>query len=435
MEIAGLSTAEAGTEHRKYVMKPSLEIFPLDSSSVEPTYVVKTAEGKSYVVSEKLRNLLLLFDGRRTLSDIAKIVSNQQETQVSGEQMNNVLAAYIDRFGLIEEVREGPLSAPDEAPHRVSTRGKTKPFDFIFRLPLIPARVAAPVVDRLTWLFTPRTAVVGVAAIVLAHVAFYQNWLVSRPAISFSSTDFLIFYALGLGTALFHELGHASACRAFRCEHGPIGLLLYIIFPAFYVNLSNAWRLRGKQRAVIDVGGIYFQLLTVIPLLLLFALTGRPYFCGVIYAVDWMVLFSLNPMFKFDGYWLLVDLTGIINLQRRGWRVVKEILSWSLGSGKGVPTLNEVAGAGRRLLLVMYAFITVSMFTALILLLVTFLPRRVVMLAGNLHQIAIGSENGIGAMLPIIGRVILNLFFFLFIYRLFSNTVFKLFKKATWKKS
>src|SRR5215510_14473351 len=99
MAIAGLSTVEAGTAHKKYMMKSSLEIFPLDSSSVEPAYVVKTGQGKSYVVSEKLKNILLLFDGKRTLSDIAEIVSSQQQARVSSEQMNQVLAAYIDRYG------------------------------------------------------------------------------------------------------------------------------------------------------------------------------------------------------------------------------------------------------------------------------------------------------------------------------------------------
>lgn len=431
MANAGLLPVEALTADKKYAMKQSLEIFPLDSSSVEPKYVVRTPEGKSYVVSEKLKSILLLFDGTRTLSDIAEIVSSQQGMRISDEQMDQVLARYIGRYGLVEEVLEGATFARGADVND----GKSKPFDFIFRLPLVPASVAAPIVDRFTWLFRPATAVMAVSAIVLAHVAFYQNWFVIRPTLSFGPSDFLIFYALGLSTAIFHELGHASACRAFRCEHGPIGFLLYIIFPAFYVNLSNAWRLPGKQRAVIDIGGIYFQLLTVIPLLLLFGLTGSSYFCGVIYAVDWMVLFSLNPIFKFDGYWLLVDLSGIINLQKRGWRVVKEILLWSLGTGKGLPSLTDVAGTGRRLLLVMYSLITVAMFTALILLLVTFAPRRAVMLADNLRQIVMGPEKGVRAILPMVGRVMMNLFFFLFVYRLFSKTVFRLFKKGIWKHS
>ena len=208
MATAGLSTIELPIDtDKKYAVRPSIEIFPLDSSSIKSQYVVRNGEGRSYVVSEKLKNILLLFDGNRTVGEVAEALSAQEGVKVSDEQIREIIARYLNRYGLIQEAEEGAT-----APSPSGDQKKKKPFDFMLRVPLISPRLAAPVVNRLTWLFKPAVAVLAVAAIFLTQIAFYQNWFLARPQISFRASDFLIFYILGLSTALFHEIGHATAC-------------------------------------------------------------------------------------------------------------------------------------------------------------------------------------------------------------------------------
>ncbi|HLG17355.1 MAG TPA: hypothetical protein VJH03_23115 [Blastocatellia bacterium] len=408
---------------KKYRLKRAVEILPLDSASAEPSFVVTTPEGRSFVVSERLKQIAQLFDGEHSLHDIAEILSEQHGAPVSHDQVQEIMSRYLQPNGLIEDA-----AAPPAPPQAAARKGKL-PLDFVFRFPLISPRAAAPVVSRLTWLFQLPIAVAAIAAIFVTHVAFYQQWFATRPKISFVASEVIIFYLLALGTAVFHEFGHAAACRAYRCDHGAIGVCLYLIFPAFYVNLSRSWRLPGRQRAVIDLGGIYFQLLSTVPLFLYFLLTGSRYACATIYSVDLMVLFSLNPVLKFDGYWLLVDLSGVVNLQRRGFRVVKETVLWSLGLAREIPVLRQIAGRGRKLLLVTYSLISITFFASVILLLVTVFPAQVTRLAHASAELTRSLGKGAGETLVSMGRLLGSLIFFLFIYRLLSQTVFRLFQR------
>ncbi len=411
---------------RTYRIKDDVEIFPLDSSSTQPRYVVRSGHDKSFVVSEELKNILELFDGSRTVDEVARTISAGQAIPVSGEQMFEKLSKLIGPHHLIEEVGKAHQTNSRENGKKPPPRTKTHSFELVFRLPLISPRIAERITRRLIWFFEPAFVLTAVGAMLIVQLVFLSNWFAARPAVTFGPKDILIDYALILATALFHEFGHATACRRYRCEHGPIGFLLYMIFPSLYVNLSNAWRLPGKKRAVIDIGGIYFQLLTTIPLYLIYLMTGDTHCAVVILSVDSMVLFSLNPILKFDGYWLLVDLSGLVNLRTRGWRVAKEAVFWSLGLRRDMPILNEVSGKGKKLLLIFYSFMTLALFTSFVFFLIAFAPARVSTLANTVHEIAKGSNKGAQAILQNVGRLLTSLFFFMFAYRLLQNTVFKL---------
>jgi putative peptide zinc metalloprotease protein len=123
-----------------------------------------------------------------------------------------------------------------------------------------------------------------------------------------------------VGITLFHELGHASACRRFECPHGDIGFALYFIYPAFYTDVTKVWRLPGLKRAVVDLGGVYFQAMIFIVLTPYVMLTHDLFTLRLLWGMNLMMFFTLNPIFKMDGYWLLSDLSGLSNLheQMRG---------------------------------------------------------------------------------------------------------------------
>jgi len=414
-------------------MRPGLQLMPLDSSATTPQFVARDSNGKSYVLSESLKDILVMLDGERDLEQVARDVSRREGAIVSEARIREVIERYLVAHGLVEETpRGGPPTDVTVLPDDATRAGRSK-FDFIFRIPLIKPAAAVWLADRFTWLYRPLIALLAVAGIVFSHVAFYGEWFRQRDVLSFGATEYVIAYGLVLCTAIFHEIGHAAACRTFKCEHGAIGFLLYIIFPAFYVNLSNAWRLSGRQRAIIDVGGVYFQLITTLPLFLVYLLTGNAYCAAVIYSVDVMVLISLNPFLKFDGYWLLVDLTGLVNLQRRGLRVGKEVVLWSLGVIKDIPTFKDVKGAWRKFLLAFYSLVTIAFFSTFLLLLLVLAPNKVWEIITGARNLT--ASSGAASFLMSLGRLLLNVFFLLFVYRLLKSTLFKVFKKRTWRKA
>ena len=71
---------------------------------------------------------------------------------------------------------------------------------------------------------------------------------------------------LGLAVAsmLFHECGHAAACRYGGARPGVIGVGFYVVWPAFYTNVTDAYRLGRAGRIRTDLGGVYFNAVFVL---------------------------------------------------------------------------------------------------------------------------------------------------------------------------
>jgi len=301
----------------------AVEIEPFDQGFGDRHFRVRTGAGRQYLLSELVAKLLQSIDGQRTAAEIASALA-RQDLPITEEQVDCIIQEELLPRNLVESA-----SAPCDAPARPTRRPKIG-LDFVLRIPLFSQQQVAPVAQPLTYLFRQPVIHVCLFLGVLAQLVFYGSMLHGPPGTlsigARSTEEMALAYAFALATVLFHELGHAAACRKFECQHSEIGFCLYLIFPAFYIDLSRAWGLPRFQRAVIDVGGIYFQFLAVVPLVILNMIYPHPSLVTAIYAADVMIVFSLNPLFKCDGYWLLVDASGLANLQPRALKLLKETL-------------------------------------------------------------------------------------------------------------
>lgn len=120
-----------------------------------------------------------------------------------------------------------------------------------------------------------------------------------------------------LTSSFFHELGHASACKHFGMRHGGIGLGLYLNFPVLYTDVTEVWKLDRKQRCVVNIAGVYFQCFFLIVLLAGFFVTESNILYYMILIMNLGFAMTMNPFFKFDGYWIASDLLGVPNLRKR----------------------------------------------------------------------------------------------------------------------
>ena len=132
---------------------------------------------------------------------------------------------------------------------------------------------------------------------------------------------------------LLRELGHASACVRCNVQHGPIGVGIYLVFPAFYTDVSEAWKLSRSQRMAVDAAGIYTSLLLSTCSFILYATTHVSVFLMLATLYDLSVLMNLNPFIRMDCYWLLSDALNISNLMARN----KEMTAWMLRRLVGLP--------------------------------------------------------------------------------------------------
>jgi uncharacterized membrane protein len=104
---------------------------------------------------------------------------------------------------------------------------------------------------------------------------------------------------------------------------------------------------------------------------------------------------------------------------------VKEVARWGLGLAPGVPTLEEVAGRGKRLFLVVYSFLSLALITSFVLFLVIYAPDRARAVAAASRELLAGSGRGAAPEILTLGSLLINLFFLFFIYKL-ARVAYKL---------
>lgn len=188
---------------------------------------------------------------------------------------------------------------------------------FLLNKELIPSHIISKFTPFFSVLFEKKIMVTVLCTLWGMEGYFMATSLsvLNMPAIDlYTICGLLLFFIL---SSLFHELGHASACQFYNIRHGGIGFGLYLNFPVFYTDVSNTWTLPRKKRCIVNVAGVYFQILLLIPLLIIYFYTQNDILKYVIIMTNINFIITLNPFFKFDGYWLMTDLLGVANLRKK----------------------------------------------------------------------------------------------------------------------
>ena len=149
-------------------------------------------------------------------------------------------------------------------------------------------------------------------------------------------------WALFLGTVLvksIHEAGHAMICAYYGGEVHTMGVMMMLFTPMPYVDASSAWSFRSRwHRALVGCGGMIFEFFMAALAALVWKNTASGLVHAVAYNMMWIasvtsVLFNLNPLVRFDGYYILSDVLDIPNLATRSQQMFYYVIErWLLGN-------------------------------------------------------------------------------------------------------
>ncbi len=201
-----------------------------------------------------------------------------------------------------------------------------------FKMPLIhPDRFLAKTYPLLRWIYRPMVLYVLMALVGLNLYLLIDRWeMFSRTFLHFFSTEGFIYYAVALTlTKTLHELGHAYTAHRYGCRVSAMGVAFLVMLPMLYTDASDAWKLSSRrQRLAIGFGGIAAELgLAVLCTTLWHFLPDGPLRSSVFLmaTTTWVMtlLINLNPLMRFDGYFLLSDYWGVENLQNRAFTLAR----------------------------------------------------------------------------------------------------------------
>jgi putative peptide zinc metalloprotease protein len=284
----------------------------------EPQYVARRPGGQMVQLSRLLHLIAEQCDGSSREEDIAERVSHTFGKAVSPDNVHTLIEGKLRPLGV--------LAAADGSSPAVETS------DPLLALKLRKQLLRPGVVGALATLarpvFWPPVVVAVVAGLIAVDVwLFFVHGLgsgirasVQQPAV------FLLVMAVVVVSAALHELGHAAACAYGGAKPGGMGAGIYVVWPAFYTDVTDAYRLDRGGRLRTDLGGVYINAIIVIIMAGGYAVTGYEPLVLLCFLLQIVVLQQMLPFLRLDGYYVLSDLVGVPDLFRRVGPVLRSAL-------------------------------------------------------------------------------------------------------------
>jgi putative peptide zinc metalloprotease protein len=386
-------------------------------------YLARRADGQVVTLTELLARIVEAADGTRDLEAIASQAGWRCDRAVTGADVAHLLAHQLIPLGLIV-MPGGATPAPRANGLLTLTARRT----------LLPAPVVYRVSGVLAGLFRPAVVVALLSVLLAADVWLFGRHSARDSVARVLATPSMILVLVGvtLACALAHECGHAAACRYGGARPGAIGVGVYLVWPAFFTDVTDSYRLSRRGRLRTDLGGIYFNGLCAVVLVGVFALTRAEVLVTAVLLVHMDALRQLAPFVRLDGYYIVSDLIGVPDLfsrlgpaARSGWRAAARVIRLRRGARAAGPLEPDprLAGLTRlaRLLVTAWALCTVPLLAVNIVMLMVsapfVLPRSAVavddefsgvpraLADGNLVTALTGTVNTVLVALPAAGMV------------------------------
>ena len=253
--------------------------------------------------------------------------------------------------------------------------------------------------DALGWAFRPWFVVLAIVMVLAAVVTAVGN--ASRLAAEMPSLQMLVapqnlvlLAATAVAVKAMHELGHALACKHFGGEVREMGVLFLAFAPCLYCDVSDMWRQPARwKRMAVSAAGIVVELLLAAAAVIVWWL-AEP---GIVrsLAVSVMIVCTIgtlainaNPLLRYDGYYLLSDLTGVSNLWQRSREAIRNALgNWFVRQERPQAVSAPLALYG----LASQAYVLVIVTTILWLVAATLKPMRLESVAWAIGAVSVAA--------------------------------------------
>ena len=269
----------------------------------EGAALVRRGDGQMVHLGPLMYALLEEADGRRDNAEVAAAMSERLGRGLDEQHVVRLAEKLADQ-GLLAGTEH---KAPPKRNPLLALRWKV-----LVTNPEITRRLTAPftVLFR-PWLMWPVLA--GFLAV--CWFVLFHKGVASATAQAFNSPGLLLLvFGLAVASAGFHELGHAAACRYGGATPAGMGVGIYLVWPAFYTDVTDAYRLPKRSRLRVDLGGLYFNAV-VADLTLVAWLLWRVDALLLLVALQLLQMVKqLSPVIRADGYHILSDATGVPDL-------------------------------------------------------------------------------------------------------------------------
>jgi hypothetical protein len=284
----------------------------------EPLALIRRGDGQVVRLHPLLFEVAKQLDGRQALACVAGAVARETGVKLTADQVGYLVDHKLAPLGISTYCDSSPLAV-----------AKSDPFLRLrFRVGVIPERATSFIGGLFAWLHHPVVVFAGVLAAVIGEgwLLTFQNVPLAVGQVLTMPAGMLLVFALAVASTAFHEVGYASACRYCGIKPGKMGCGIYVIWPVFYTDINESYRLGRADRLRTDLGGLYFNGLFIAALAAGYWLTGFAPLAVAILMINFEIIQQLLPSVRFDAYYILSDLIGVPDLFRYIGPMVKRVL-------------------------------------------------------------------------------------------------------------
>jgi len=205
-----------------------------------------------------------------------------------------------------------------------------------------------PLMSPLAMLFS---LVLMIWALLYAASEFRQiGWQLTLLPQLFEARHWLLVLAILSIARMVHEFGHAYVCKRFGGSCTELGVMFLAFIPCLYCNVTDSWTFPRRQRILVSGAGIAVDLLIAAGALLVWSITtpGLLQSICLLLAVTGSInslFLNGNPLMRYDGYFVLSDLTGVANLRSESMTESRRLL-WRFLFGPPQPEHDRPFHAG-----------------------------------------------------------------------------------------
>jgi putative peptide zinc metalloprotease protein len=271
---------------------------------------------------------------RRTVEEVwMEMVERDTDAALSQEEVVQLLG-HLNLSNLLVFDRSGAgASLFERYKKRTARERRALWMGFLsIRIPLIdPDRALRLALPLIRLCLSPMGALIYLLLLAVAGKTLidHSEALFSQGAGLLAPSNLGLLYVGFIIAKVIHELGHAAVCRYFGGEVHKFGVMLLIFAPLPYVDATASWGFRKRgERLLTGSAGVLAELAVAAVAALIWAHTAPGAINAIAYNVIFVasvssLLFNLNPLLRFDGYHMLVDLIDIPNLFQRSREQLK----------------------------------------------------------------------------------------------------------------
>ncbi len=291
---------------------------------------------------------LSLLDGRTTISQAVGLAAAKLKQRApTTEQAESILRWLLQN----ELAHHSDTPAPNrDQPRRRPTSWLSRWNPFWIKVPCCRmGRDESPtwidsLAGSLSFLFSPLAVLIGCLLILAGGISLTMHWhqFVQSSAPVVSSSNWIWLLVTWIGLKVVHELAHAAACHRHGGAVSEAGIVLVLLAPLAYVDVSRCWRMNSRWRRIgVSMAGMYVEWVVAAIGVLLLTQSQSPLVEHVLYnliitAGVSTILFNANVLMRFDGYFVLADWVDMPNLYNESFHELKR-LAQRIGFAVPVP--------------------------------------------------------------------------------------------------